>query len=153
MGILLDTTVHDIDTARYIFGEEPLQVFARTGKVSGQHEDFAVLMLGFRGHKTATLTTNWVTPAKERKLTAVFTEGVVRLDFVQQEVRIDNESGSTIPTIDHGEPLMLEVRHFMKCLDEGTRPLVDAQEALKTSTVAEAASYSSAKRLPVTLQL
>ncbi|MEM0287836.1 MAG: Gfo/Idh/MocA family oxidoreductase [Nitrososphaerota archaeon] len=153
VGILLDTAVHDIDTARYIFAEEPIQVFARTGKVMGNYEDFAVIMLGFKDHRTAIITTNWVTPRKERKLTAVFTEGVVRIDFIQQEVRIDNALGSTIPYMETKEPLMLEINHFLDCVQKRSKPAVDAYDALKTSIIAEAASYSSAKGLPISLNV
>ncbi|MDG6933549.1 MAG: Gfo/Idh/MocA family oxidoreductase [Nitrososphaerota archaeon] len=153
VGILSDTTVHDIDTARYIFGEEPQQVFCRTGSVMGPHEDFAVVMLGFKRHRTAILMTNWVTPRKERRLSAVFTSGVVTLDFVAQQLRIDKESVTEIPRFQTQEPLLLELKSFLDSVQNRSRPLVDAQEALGTSLIAEAAIYSSKKGLPVSLQV
>ncbi|MGA1975668.1 MAG: Gfo/Idh/MocA family oxidoreductase [Conexivisphaerales archaeon] len=153
VGILKDTTVHDIDTARWIFAEEPVQVFARTGKVRGQFEDFAVVMLGFRGHRSAILTSNWVTPKKERMLEAVFTEGVVTINFVTQEVRLDREASAEIPRLQAQEPLSAEIKSFLECVEKGRKPLVDGWDAIKTSRIAEAASYSSEKGLPVYLQL
>jgi len=153
VGILKDTTVHDIDTARWLFAEEPVQVFARTGKVNGQFEDFAVVVLGFRGHRSAILTSNWVTPKKERSLEAVFTEGVVTLNFVTQEVRIDSEAGTDIPRLQAQEPLSAEIKSFLDCVASGSRPRVDGWDAIKTSKIAEAAGYSSEKGLPIYLQL
>jgi UDP-N-acetylglucosamine 3-dehydrogenase len=153
VGILRDTTVHDIDTARYIFGEEPVQVFCRTGSVMGPHEDFAVVMLGFKKHRTAILTTNWVTPRKERRLSAVFTSGVVSLDFVAQQVRIEKEDVTEIPRFQTQEPLLLELKSFIESVEKRVKPLVDAREALGTSIIAEAAAYSSKKGLPVALQI
>jgi UDP-N-acetylglucosamine 3-dehydrogenase len=153
VGILKDTTVHDIDTARWIFAEEPLQVFARTGKVRGQFEDFAVVVLGFKGHRSAILTSNWVTPKKERRLEAVFTEGVVSINFVTQEVRLDSETSTEIPRLQSQEPLSAEIKSFLDCVEKGRKPLVDGWDAIKTSKIAEAASYSSERGLPIFLQL
>jgi UDP-N-acetylglucosamine 3-dehydrogenase len=153
VGILKDTTVHDIDTARWIFDEEPVQVFARTGRVRGDFEDFAVVVLGFKGHRSAILTSNWVTPKKERNLEAVFTEGVVTLNFVTQEVRIDSERGTEIPRLQAQEPLSAEIKSFLECVEKGGKPRVDGWDAIKTSKIAEAASYSSEKGLPIFLQL
>ncbi|HVP22409.1 MAG TPA: Gfo/Idh/MocA family oxidoreductase [Conexivisphaerales archaeon] len=153
VGILKDTTVHDIDTARWIFAEEPVQVFARTGRVRGRFEDFAVVVLGFKGHRSAILTSNWVTPKKERMLEAVFTEGVVTLNFVTQEVRIDSETNTEIPRLQAQEPLAAEIRSFLDCVATGRKPLVDGWDAIKTSKIAEAAGYSSERGLPVFLHL
>jgi UDP-N-acetylglucosamine 3-dehydrogenase len=153
VGVVKDTAVHDIDTARWIFAEEPRQVYARTGRVMGEFEDFAVIVLGFGGHRSAILTANWVTPKKERRLETVFTEGVARLDFVSQEVRLDSERGTEIPRLQVQEPLMVEVKSFIRCVETGAKPLVDAWDAIKTSRVAEAASYSSERGLPVFLEL
>src|SRR3989441_11833849 len=81
VGIVKDASVHDIDTARWLFGEEPRVVFARVGNVkSDKDEDFAAIMLGFGEQRTAFITTNWVTPARVRTLEAVFENGVVNVD-------------------------------------------------------------------------
>jgi UDP-N-acetylglucosamine 3-dehydrogenase len=153
VGIVKDTTVHDIDTARWIFAEEPVQVFARTGRVRSQYEDFAVVVLGFKGHRSAILTSNWVTPKKERMMEAVFTEGVVTLNFVTQEVRIDSETSTEIPRLQAQEPLAAEIKAFLDCVATGKKPLVDGWDAIRTSKIAEAAVYSSERGLPIFLQL
>ena len=36
VGVVKDASVHDIDTARWLFGEEPRTVYARVGSVMGQ---------------------------------------------------------------------------------------------------------------------
>lgn len=153
VGILLDTSVHDIDTARYIFSEEPYQVFCRTGRVLGPHDDFAVIMLSFKGSRTAILVTNWVTPKKERRLSAILTQGVVRLDFVLREVRVDTDYGTETYQFQSQEPLMIEISSFIDAVKNNKRPVVDAKDAVKTSIIAEAAAYSSKKGLPVNIEL
>jgi UDP-N-acetylglucosamine 3-dehydrogenase len=47
VGVIYDTSVHDIDTAMFLFGKGPKMVFARAGKKFHLFEDFATIMLGF----------------------------------------------------------------------------------------------------------
>ena len=47
VGIIYDTSVHDIDTAMFLFDSRPHVVFARAGKKFHVYEDFATIMLGF----------------------------------------------------------------------------------------------------------
>jgi len=53
VGIIYDTSVHDIDTANWLFDEMPNVVFARAGKIKHEHEDFASIMLGYKNDKIA----------------------------------------------------------------------------------------------------
>ena len=45
VGIIYDTSVHDIDTAMWLFDDVPEVVFARSGKIRHEHEDFEQLCL------------------------------------------------------------------------------------------------------------
>ena len=47
VGIIYDTSVHDIDTANWLFDDMPQVIFARAGKIKHEHEDFASIMLGY----------------------------------------------------------------------------------------------------------
>ena len=40
VGIIYDTSVHDIDTANWLFDDMPHVVFARAGRIKHEHEDF-----------------------------------------------------------------------------------------------------------------
>lgn len=149
VGIINDASVHDIDTARWLFNEEPKVVFARTGNVKSEKEDFAVIMLGFSGQKTAFLTTNWVTPARIRTLSAVFENGVVEVDFVTQQTKINTEEGTFIPMRQYQEPLMLELREFVSAIEEKREPLVKGKDGLMVTMIAEASLASSSSGTPV----
>lgn len=153
IGVVLDTAVHDIDTARWLFQQEPSLVFARAGQVISQHEDFAAIVLGFPGIRTAFIAANWVTPKRMRQLTAVCAEGVVTLDFITQEIRVDDAQGTQIPRIQRQEPLSLELAHFVDCVRGRARPEVSATDALNTTRVAEAALISSHTGAQVYLDL
>jgi len=152
-GIVSDTSVHDIDTARWIFEEEPSVVFARTGKVFGAYEDFATIMLGFRDQKTAFIVSNWITPKRIRQLSAVFTGAVATVDFVSKELRIDDDKGSRKHGRGDGEPLALELTSYSDTVENGTPHLVTAEDGLNTTKISEAAIQSSIKGVPIHLKL
>ena len=71
VGIIYDTSVHDIDTALFIFNSKPTVVFARSGRKFHSSEDFATIMLGFENQKVAIIASNWITPKKVRRFSAV----------------------------------------------------------------------------------
>ena len=62
VGIIYDTSVHDIDTANWLFDDVPQVVFARAGKIKHEHEDFTSIMLGYKNDKVAIISSNWHLP-------------------------------------------------------------------------------------------
>ena len=154
VGIVADTSVHDIDTARWIFDEEPSVVFARVGNViSETREDFAAITLGFKGKKTAFIVSNWVTPKRLRQLSIACTQGVISLDFITQEIRFDDVKGTTIPRRDVKEPLTAEMDAFLDSLRSHKAPLVKPSDGLNNTIIAEAALASSSSGMPIYLKL
>ena len=153
VGIVKDASVHDIDTACWLFGEVPKVVYARVGAayVPLEHEDFATILLGFSGQKTAFLVTNWITPNRVRTLSAVFSGGVVDVDFVTQQTSIHEGSTTTVPTRPVQEPLMLELKGFADAIQEKRQPLVTGKDGLNVLRTAEAALASSSSGTPVYL--
>jgi len=153
VGIVKDASVHDIDTACWLFSEVPKVVYARVGAmyVPLEHEDFATILLGFSGQKTAFLVTNWITPNRVRTLSAVFSGGVVDVDFVTQKTSIHEGAATTVPTAPIQEPLMLELRGFVNSLQEKKQPLVTGRDGLNVIRIAEAVLASSSSGTPIYL--
>jgi UDP-N-acetylglucosamine 3-dehydrogenase len=153
VGIVKDASIHDIDTACWLFGEVPKVVYARVGSMYMplEHEDFATILMGFSGQKTAFLVTNWITPNRVRTLSAVFSGGVVDVDFVTQQTSIHEGSATTVPTRSYQEPLMLELKGFVKALEEKRQPLVTGKDGLNVTRVAEAVLASSSSGTPIYL--
>ena len=105
VGIIFDTSVHDIDTAMFLFDARPNVVFARAGKRLHEHEDFATIMLGFGDQRVAVIASNWLTPKKVRTFSAVCTDGIITGDFLTQETRIDSAGEAVVPRRPFQEPL------------------------------------------------
>jgi UDP-N-acetylglucosamine 3-dehydrogenase len=155
VGIIYDTAVHDIDTAMFLFSCRPQVVFALSGKKFHSYEDFATIMLGFRDHKVAIIASNWITPKKVRKFSAVCTDGIIAGDFITQEIAIDYKEATIIPRRQQfQEPLTLELQSLLDTIDGKIRkPVISAIDATNVTRVAEAALLSSNTGSPIYLDL
>jgi len=152
IGIIHDTSVHDIDTANWLFDEMPIVVFAKAGKINHEHEDFASVMLGYKKDKVAIITSNWISPKKVRTFSAVCTNATMTSDFISQKTRIEKENESEIIQIEK-EPLVLEIKNFLETIENKAELLVKPQQAVNVTKIAEAALLSSQKGIPIYLDL
>jgi UDP-N-acetylglucosamine 3-dehydrogenase len=153
VGIIYDTSVHDIDTANWLFDEMPCIVFARSGRINHEHEDFASIMLGYSNNKTAIIFSNWITPKKVRTFSAVCTDAVIVSDFISQEIKIGKKNETEIPRNEQKEPLLLEIQNFIGAIEGKNDLVVKAQQAVNVTKIAEAALLSSQKGVPIYLDL
>ena len=153
VGVIYDTSVHDIDTAMWLFDETPEVVYAIAGKINHEHEDFATIMLGFKDNKTATISSNWITPIRVRNFNAVCTEARIFSDFITQEIRIETDNGTDNPKNEKAEPLSLEIKNFLDSIDGKNDLLVKPEQAVNVTKIAEAALLSSQKGTPIYLDL
>ena len=153
VGIIYDTSVHDIDTANWLFGDMPHVVFARAGKTKHEHEDFASIMLGYKDDRTAIISSNWITPKKVRKFNATCTEAVISSDFITQEIIVERNDKSETIQNKKQEPLLLEIQGFLEAIKDNNEKTIKPQEAVNVTKIAEAALLSSQKGIPIYLDL
>ena len=153
VGIIYDTSVHDIDTAMWLFNETPEIVFARSGKINHEHEDFATIMLGFKNNKIATISSNWITPTRVRNFNAVCTDARIFSDFITQEIRIETDQGSENYSGERKEPLSLEIKNFIDAIEGKNEIVVKPEHAVNVTKIAEASLLSSQKGIPIYLDL
>ena len=153
VGIIYDTSVHDIDTANWLFDEMPYVVFARSGKINHEYEDFASIMLGYKDNKTAIISSNWITPKKIRTFSAVCTDAIIVSDFISQEIKVERKDETEIPRNEQKEPLLLEIQNFIGAIEGKNDLIVEPQQAVNVTKIAEAALLSSQKGVPIYLDL
>ena len=153
VGIIYDTSVHDIDTANWLFDEMPQVVFARAGKIKHEHEDFTSIMLGYKNDKVAIISSNWITPKKLRKFNAVCTDAIISSDFITQEIVVEKDEDSETIQNEKQEPLLLEIQSFLGAIENKNDLVVKSQEAVNVTKIAEAALLSSQKGIPIYLDL
>jgi UDP-N-acetylglucosamine 3-dehydrogenase len=153
VGIIYDTSVHDIDTANWLFDDVPHLVFARSGKIKHKYEDFASIMLGYKDDKVAIISSNWITPKKLRKFNAVCTDAIISSDFITQEIIIEKDEETQTLQNEKQEPLLLEIQSVLGAIEGKNKQVVKAQEAVNVTKIAEAALLSSQKGIPIYLDL
>jgi UDP-N-acetylglucosamine 3-dehydrogenase len=153
VGVIKDTAIHDIDVMQYLTGEDPTAVFAKTGNMRHkQFEDYAHIMLTYKNGKSAFIESNWLTPYKTRTLTVTGSDAILRLDYMTQELFIEDAKQTLQPRYPVIEPLKLELQHFADCITEKKKPLLTGIDGLKALKIVEAIMESSAKNKVIKME-
>jgi UDP-N-acetylglucosamine 3-dehydrogenase len=153
VGVVKDTAIHDIDVMRFISQLDPISVYAKMGSMNHRKfEDYAQIMLTYNNGQSAFIESNWLTPYKTRALTVTGSEAIMRLDYITQDLWIEQQKESVQPRYPFQEPLKCELQHFADCILEKKNPLVTGKDGVKALQVALAAMESSAKNKAIRLK-
>jgi UDP-N-acetylglucosamine 3-dehydrogenase len=154
VGVVRDTAIHDIDLARYIFEDEVNAVYARTGSMRHKNEDYAEIMLQFTDGGTAFIDANWLSPRKVRSLVVTGSEATAQLDYITQEVGIENYQKTVKSNLEKKEPLTMELTHFAESIINDKPFSVNGLDGLKAVEICEAVlrSGSDGKTMYLTVQ-
>jgi UDP-N-acetylglucosamine 3-dehydrogenase len=153
VGVVKDTAIHDIDITRYLFGEEPTAVYAKTGNMKHKKfEDYTQIMLTFESGKSAFIESNWLTPYKTRTLVVTGSEAIMKLDYITQELTIEDAKETMQPRYAWQEPLKLELQHFANCILKKEKSLITGMDGVKALQIAEAVLKSSATNKMIKLK-
>lgn len=142
VGVVRDTAIHDIDLARYVFKDEVDSVYAKIGSMRHTREDYAEIMLHFRNGGTAFIDANWLSPRKTRTLIVTGSEATVQLDYITQEITIENSEAAIKPNIERKEPLSAELAHFAQSILNDRPFMVNGGDGLKAVEICEAVLQS-----------
>jgi UDP-N-acetylglucosamine 3-dehydrogenase len=138
VGVVRDTAIHDIDLARHVFKDDVSSVYARIGSLRHKKEDYAEIMLQFKKGGTAFIDANWLTPRKTRTLIVTGTEATVQLDYITQEISIEDSERTIKPNIEKQEPLTLELTHFAESILSDQPFVVNGKDGLRAVEICEA---------------
>jgi len=153
VGVVKDTAIHDIDVMRFISQQDPVTVYAKMGSMTHRKfEDYAQLMLTYQNGQSAFIESNWLTPYKTRTLTVTGSDAIMRLDYISQDLWIEQRSETVQPRCAFQEPLKCELQHFAECILENKKPLITGEDGVKALEIAEAAMQSSAKNRAINLK-
>lgn len=155
---------HDLAVMLYLFGEEPIDVSARGGTyLQTGIPDVVFLNVRFPGDRMAQVQLSWLDPHKIRKTTIVGSRKMVVFDDMESVEKlkiydkgVDRNPGAVsyrefltlrfgdilIPKIRMEEPLLVECRHFLDCIRNGTVPDSDGRQGLQVVRILEAAQTS-----------
>ncbi len=131
--------------------------------IQKKHMDYAVANLSLGNGAIATLTASRATKKKVRALSITTTNSYIELDYLQRKIVVtgrqdimadsseykrNNEYEETYSNDE--EPLKSQLAHFINCINNGTRPLIngsDGLEALKLTKVIQHQVYNKDKQI------
>ncbi|MDP7423122.1 MAG: Gfo/Idh/MocA family oxidoreductase [bacterium] len=133
VGVVLDLMIHDIDIILDLVDSPVERITAIGIPVISRYEDIANAHILFQNGCIANVTASRITDDRVRKLRIFQREAYFSLDYADQEFKIqrkntDNEIVSERPEVRKGEPLMLELKHFIDCIREGKKPMVSGEQ-------------------------
>lgn len=162
-GALLELS-HEIDYLGWIFGsiDWVRATLVKSSSLEIDVEDTASLILGLRKRQHSlspfcSLTMDFVRHDATRRCQVMGERGVLLWDGLKGEVSL-LEAGDSKWKILHSFELDLqnsylnEWRDFLKCIEEGGKPLVTGEDGLSVLAVVEAARESSATGRQVSVQ-
>jgi UDP-N-acetylglucosamine 3-dehydrogenase len=143
VGVVKDTAIHEIDAMRYLLEEEVSAVFAQTGSLrTHSYEDYAEIMLRFNEGTTGFIDANWLTPRKVRTLIITGSDATINLDYITQEITVENSLRLVKPFTPWAEPLKLELENFITTIIKDTKEEPSGDDALEAIRVCDAALRS-----------
>jgi len=153
VGVVVDLAVHDIDMCYYLTNSEVVKQHAFVKKqINTKREDMLQAIFQMKNGVVCSLSVDWVTPTKIRKLSVVGEKGMFIVDYISQELCFYENVSMLKPgsysellmgvvegpmikyVIQKKEPLMEELKHFVTCIKENKPPLVsgfDGRRALE----------------------
>jgi UDP-N-acetylglucosamine 3-dehydrogenase len=157
-GVIMDLMIHDIDFMRWSIGEVK-SVYTLNKKTGDM--DYASVTLRFHNGAIANLVGFWGYPgAFSTSVEIAGKKGMLRWDsdqakslvITKKEKAIKTSSGAVVPQCPaKHDPFYYEVLHFLDCLQNGTTPIVTAEDACKALEIVYAAMESSETGQPIQL--
>jgi len=154
-GVILDLLIHDIDYARWCFGEV-MRVFARGLTFSDVPDtDHVLLTVRFQNGAIGHLEGSWAYPPGNfrTRLEISGDEGLLEVDSLEnlpfsavlKQEGTDLLAGIPVPEspmYPTDDPYFREIAHFLSCLESGDDFLVSPQDGLEALRIALAAIES-----------
>jgi predicted dehydrogenase len=143
--------VHDIAVLLHLVGHYPGQIAATGQRIlqPGVDDDVHLQMV-FPNGVQAHLHTSWLWPEKRRRLTVVGSKAMLVWDELARTCTVHNkraqsdlsvvDEGSSIVFRATGDPLRLELQHFLACIKNRVPPRSDAKSAVDVVRILEQAS-------------
>jgi UDP-2-acetamido-3-amino-2,3-dideoxy-glucuronate N-acetyltransferase len=141
-----------------LLGEEPLRVSAFGGDyLNAGINDVTMTNLEFANGVKGHVFVSWLHPFKEQKLIIVGSIAMAVFDDTSKEklflyphkiewqngkIPIAQKADFQIVAVEQGEPLCLELEHFLECVRDRKTPKTDGKEGLKVLKVLEAAEQA-----------
>lgn len=165
-GLFRDMTIHDLDMARFLLDEEPVEIFA-TGAClvdpaigeAGDIDTAAVTLLTASGRICQISNSRRASYGYDQRIEVHGSTGMLSAANVAENLveQAGPEGFTRAPSMHfflerYEAAYALEMAHFVDALVHGARPKPDAQDGLRAQLLADAAARSMAENRPVALE-
>jgi len=164
-GIFRDMMIHDFDMARFLLGEEPVQIFAVGSALvdpaigaAGDVDTAAVTLTTASGKICQISNSRRASYGYDQRLEVHGAEGMLRAEnLLENTVEVATEAGfRRAPTLNfflerYETAYLSEMQHFISALSNGTPVTPSITDGLKAQLLADAATESFKTGKPITL--
>ncbi|MFN2362753.1 MAG: Gfo/Idh/MocA family oxidoreductase [Halarsenatibacteraceae bacterium] len=164
--VIQDLMIHDIDVVSSLVPGDITNVSAAARRVeSERHMDYAVANFRLANGAIATLTASRATRKKVRSMSITTTNSYIELDYLQRKIVVTGRKEMMADSSEYKrnneheenysndeEPLKSQLAHFINCINNGTRPLIngsDGLEALKLTKVIQHQVYNRKNQINI----
>ena len=162
-GVIFDFALHDIDTFCFLLDDIPMEVTTISNSYTRtDFDDVGFITLKFKDNVLANVGVSWLSPVKVRDLWLVGEKKSAKLDYLTQELEIfdkgvvdgsleeqyksfgefkllTKQGDDYKPNIENKEPLKEEILHFIDCITNNKKPIVDGSVGLEIIKIIERA--------------
>jgi predicted dehydrogenase len=143
VGVVLDLMIHDVDIILSLVHSEIADISAMGRRVRTDHEDIASAQMRFENGTIAHIMVSRLTEKRIRTLEITEPERYLIVNYETQDVTlhhcVQQQGRGLVEVVEHPvfpkrEPLKLELQDFVRCVRDGSEPLVglrDGKRALE----------------------
>lgn len=162
VDVVWDLAVHDVSILLYWLGESPIHAcsFGRSC-IQKAKRDVATLWFEFASGPIAWCEVSWLSPQKMRRTCVVGSERMVVYDDTESsekvkiydrgvnirqpenfgEFQLTYRIGNMVaPSLSNTEPLLIEMEHFIECIESGSAPRTCGKFAVNVVSAIEMAT-------------
>jgi myo-inositol 2-dehydrogenase / D-chiro-inositol 1-dehydrogenase len=158
-GIFRDMTIHDFDMARFMLGEEPVEVMARASVLvdpaigeAGDYDSVSVILTTASGKHCSISNSRRATYGYDQRVEAHGSKGSVAIENQRPvSIEIANADGYARPPLHdffmtrYTDAYAAEIAAFVEVVRNGRMPSPDGRDGLLALALADAAVKSAAE--------
>tara|TARA_R110002049_G_scaffold155644_1_gene320582 strand:+ start:610 stop:1551 length:942 start_codon:yes stop_codon:yes gene_type:complete len=140
VDVVNDLMIHDLDLLRYLLGQDPISVSATGFKQRTDLWDHVVAHFTFSNGSVADITVGRGHVHEVRSLEASSSNGVLRVDLMNNQIQIANTEASDVKTINYTkrDHLLMEQGHFYQSILSGAPVMVTLDDGVKAVKLIDA---------------
>jgi predicted dehydrogenase len=154
VDVVLDLMIHDLDLVLDLTGRMPDQISAFGIIPFTENLDHVVAQLYYHPGLVISLTASRMTEHKIRSVEVTTREAYLEADLLKKDIQVHRCSLGEYSGLNHGgvkyrqeslierilvpnvEPLLLEIQHFVQCVQDRCKPCISVHEAMNALKLA-----------------